>query len=56
MIVSDIVELVAAGEPVEEILEDYPSITRENISAALEYSAKLVSGERYVKFSKIPAR
>ena len=55
VLVSDIVELVAAGEPIEDILENYPSITREHISAALEYAAKLVSGERYAKFSKVPA-
>jgi len=55
VMVSDIVEMVAAGEPIEDILEDYPSITRKHISAALEYAAKLVSGERYVRFTKILA-
>ncbi len=55
VLVSDIVEMVAAGEPIEDILEDYPSITREHITAALEYAAKLVSGERYVRFTKIHA-
>jgi len=55
VLVSDIVELVAAGEPIEDILDNYPSITRKHISAALEYAAKLVSGERYAKFSKVPA-
>ena len=55
VLVSDIVELVAAGEPIEDILEGYPSINREHISAALKYAAKLVSGDQYVKFSKIPA-
>ena len=55
VLVSDIVELVAAGESVEEILESYPSITKEMIREALEYAAKAISGERYVKFSKVSA-
>ena len=55
VLVSDIVELIAAGEPIESILDNYPSITREHIAAALEYAAKLVSGERYARFTKIPA-
>lgn len=55
VLVSDIVELVAAGESVERIIESYPSLTKEMVRDALEYAAKLVSGEHYVKFSKIPA-
>lgn len=55
VMVSDIVELIAAGERIENILENYPSVTREHISAALEYAAKLLSGERYVEFSKVSA-
>jgi uncharacterized protein (DUF433 family) len=54
VLVSDIVELVAAREPIEDILKNYPSITREHISAALEYAANIISGEQYVKFSKVP--
>ena len=55
VLVSDIVELVAAGESVEEILESYPSVTKEMIREALEYAAKAIRGERYVKFSKVSA-
>lgn len=55
VLVSDIVELVAAGEPIERILEEYPSITKEMIQEALEYAAKRIRGEHYVGFSKIPA-
>jgi uncharacterized protein (DUF433 family) len=39
--VSDILELIAAGEPVENILRSYPSITTEMINEALMYAAKL---------------
>jgi len=31
--------------PVEEILRDYPRLTREDIYAALDYAAESVSGE-----------
>ena len=55
VLVSDIVELVAAGESVEMIIDGYPSLTKEMVRDALEYAAKLVRGEHYVKFSKIPA-
>ena len=40
-----IVRLIAQGMTVEEILEDYPSLTKEDIRAALEYVANLVEGE-----------
>jgi uncharacterized protein (DUF433 family) len=42
-----IVQLVAAGESIETILEDYPSLTREDIKAALSYAAKLAEYEAY---------
>ena len=37
--VSDILELLAAGAPFQEILSDYPSLEREDILAAIEYVA-----------------
>jgi len=37
--VSDILELLAAGASVEEILSEHPSLVREDILAALEYAA-----------------
>ncbi|MDI6807239.1 MAG: DUF433 domain-containing protein [Candidatus Aenigmarchaeota archaeon] len=50
VLVSDILELIAAGEPIEKILEEYPSITKEMIQEALEWAAKII-GEEYVKIS-----
>ena len=50
IMVSDILELIAAGEPVENILKSYPSITTEMINEALMYAAKLARGERYFEF------
>lgn len=37
--VHQIVRMVANGDTVQRILEDYPSLTREDIQAALEYAA-----------------
>jgi uncharacterized protein (DUF433 family) len=39
--VSVIVSQIAHGAPVEEILEGYPELTREDIQQALEYAAWL---------------
>jgi uncharacterized protein (DUF433 family) len=38
--VSDILDLLAAGATYEEILEDYPFLVREDITAALIYAAR----------------
>lgn len=43
--VDTIVRLVAQGMKEEEILEDYPNLRKEDIKAALLYSAEVVSGE-----------
>jgi uncharacterized protein (DUF433 family) len=37
--VKDVLDLLAAGVPREEILEDYPYLEDEDISACLEYAA-----------------
>jgi uncharacterized protein (DUF433 family) len=37
--VKDILQLLAAGASREEILEDYPYLEAEDITAALEYAA-----------------
>ena len=42
-----IVQLVAAGESTQTILEDYPSLTPEDIKAALQYAARLAEFEAY---------
>jgi uncharacterized protein (DUF433 family) len=38
--VTDMLNLLAAGATWEEILEDYPVLEAEDISAALEYAAR----------------
>jgi uncharacterized protein (DUF433 family) len=42
-----IVSLVAEGETMENIIKDYPSLTPEDIKAALRYAAKLSEYEAY---------
>jgi uncharacterized protein (DUF433 family) len=37
--VTDVLQLLSAGAPYEEILEDYPDLEREDILAAIEYAA-----------------
>jgi uncharacterized protein (DUF433 family) len=39
--VTDILQLLSAGAPYEEILEDYPDLQRDDILAAIEYAAHM---------------
>jgi uncharacterized protein (DUF433 family) len=39
--VTDVLDLLAAGASIEEILADYPFLEREDILAAIEYAAHL---------------
>jgi uncharacterized protein (DUF433 family) len=38
--VTDILELLAAGAGMDEILADYPFLEREDVYAAIEYAAR----------------
>ncbi len=40
-----IVKLLAQGMTIEEILEDYPQLKKEDIMAALAYVAEIARGE-----------
>ena len=39
--VHQIIRMLASGDKSEEILEDYPTITAEDVKACLEYAASL---------------
>jgi uncharacterized protein (DUF433 family) len=39
--VHQILHMLANGDTIEELLEEYPSITREDILACIEYAASL---------------
>ena len=45
--VSLILDLLAAGDSVENILSDYPGLTREDIQACIAYGSEMAR-ERYV--------
>ncbi|MGA2148978.1 MAG: DUF433 domain-containing protein [Bryobacteraceae bacterium] len=38
--VTDVLELLSAGASIDEILQDYPYLEREDILAAIEYAAR----------------
>jgi uncharacterized protein (DUF433 family) len=42
-----IVSLIAEGENIETIIKDYPSITPDDIKAAIKYAARLCEYETY---------
>jgi uncharacterized protein (DUF433 family) len=44
--VEQILKALAAGITINELLEDYPELEREDIQAALLYAAELVSEEQ----------
>lgn len=54
--VSLILDQLAAGMPTEEIMEEYPQLTREDILACIAYGAEM-SRERFVDVPLVrPAR
>lgn len=38
-----VLEFLAAGDSVEDVLAEYPSLTREDVLACLDYGARLLS-------------
>lgn len=51
VMVWQILEMLSAGETVEEIMEDFPSLNRKHIQAALDFAAERAGREKYVSFS-----
>lgn len=47
--VQTILEFLSAGETPEVILDQYPSLKREDISAALEFAAELMDRNYVIK-------
>jgi uncharacterized protein (DUF433 family) len=48
IMVRNILGMVAGGYTVDQILENYPELTREDVVAALEYAARVVDEEQVV--------
>ena len=47
VLVSNILGALASGETFEQIIEDYPSITKEDILATLSFGSNLSNFESY---------
>lgn len=45
VLVSNILGALAGGDTIEQILQDYPNITREDIRAALQFGSELSNFE-----------
>lgn len=54
--VAQIINLVANGASVEEILKDYPELANEDISAALRYASKRVAEEEIYPVESLAAK
>ncbi|QLE56854.1 DUF433 domain-containing protein [Nostoc sp. TCL26-01] len=47
--VQTIMEFLGAGDSIEEILEEYPSLEREDIYACMQFAAKLMANHYEVR-------
>jgi len=47
--VQTIMEFLGAGDSIEEVLEEYPSLTREDIYACMQFAAKLMANHYEVR-------
>jgi uncharacterized protein (DUF433 family) len=45
VLISNLLGALGAGDSIDEVLEDYPNITREDIYAALSFGSKLAQFE-----------
>jgi uncharacterized protein (DUF433 family) len=41
--VQTVLEFLAAGDSVDEVLEEYPSLKREDVQSCLDYASKLMA-------------
>ncbi len=48
IMVWQIIEMLETGETIEEIIENYPSLTKEHIIAALKFAREKLSGDRVI--------
>lgn len=55
MMVSVILDGLAAGESADEIVNDYPSLTHEDIQAAIAYAAELANERIFPTPEKVAA-
>lgn len=48
--VQTVLEFLAAGDSVAEVLEEYPTLVREDVQACLEYTSRVMAN----RFSVVP--
>jgi len=48
ILIADVLEMIASGMSIEEIIEEYPQLTREMILEAIALAAELLKRERHV--------
>lgn len=48
---ASVLELLEAGQTMEQILEAYPTLTRQHIQAALHLASELLEHEQFVPFA-----
>ena len=49
--VQTVLEFLAAGDGIEDVLEEYPSLKREDVQACLDYASKVMANH----YSVVPA-
>jgi uncharacterized protein (DUF433 family) len=47
--VQTVIEFLGAGDSIEEVLEEYPSLKREDIYACMQFAAKLMANHYEVR-------
>ncbi|MGL5034707.1 MAG: DUF433 domain-containing protein [Microcystaceae cyanobacterium] len=47
--VQTVMEFLGAGDSIEEILEEYPSLSREDIYACLQFATKLIANHYEIR-------
>jgi uncharacterized protein (DUF433 family) len=43
IVVQSVLEFLAAGDSVDDVLEEYPDLTRADVQACLDYASKLMA-------------
>jgi uncharacterized protein (DUF433 family) len=45
-----VLEFLGAGDSIEDVLEEYPSLTKEDVLACLQFSSRLLSNQFRLEF------
>jgi uncharacterized protein (DUF433 family) len=43
--VQTVLEFLAAGDSIEDVLDEYPDLTRDDVQACLEYASRLMANQ-----------